>query len=49
MPRECELPTCDKVFVPQGEKAARGAGRFCSYAHWNKWRTGRPQSEWRAG
>jgi hypothetical protein len=47
-PRVCELEGCGRIFVPQASKVARGAGRFCSYAHWNLWRTGRPQSEWAA-
>jgi hypothetical protein len=46
-PRECELESCHQTFVPQAGHVARGAGRFCSYKHWNLYRTGKPQSEWR--
>jgi DNA-binding transcriptional ArsR family regulator len=46
-PRTCELASCRKNFTPTADKLRRGAGRFCSYAHWNQWRTGRPQRKWR--
>jgi hypothetical protein len=46
-PRVCELDGCDVVFTPQAVKVAAGAGRFCSYDHWNEWRRGRPQAGWR--
>jgi hypothetical protein len=46
-PRVCECG-CGCSFTPQAVHVARGAGRFATYACWNRWRTGRPQAEWRA-
>jgi predicted transcriptional regulator len=46
-PRPCECG-CGELFTPAAAKIAHGhGGRFKNYRHWNEWRRGRPQSEWR--